>query len=83
MTSSYMPRNRLTRMRMRDGKRWTLIYRERAWDVAVEEARTRSFLSSLYVAVTMMMRQWFQGDGDQPSADSTMMTLVKDMRDKT
>lgn len=58
MTSSHMPRNRLSRMRMRDGERWALVYRERAWEVAVEEARTRSFLHSLYFAVGMMARQW-------------------------
>ncbi len=48
------PRNRLLALRMRDGHRWTLTYRERAWDVAVEEARRRSFFSSLVYAVTMM-----------------------------
>ena len=56
MTSSHMPRNRLTRMRLRDGKRWTLAYRERAWSVALDEARSRSWLGSLFFAVTMMSR---------------------------
>jgi hypothetical protein len=45
-----MPRNRLRAMRMKDGKRWTLIYRERAWQTALEEARTRSFLGAVYYA---------------------------------
>jgi hypothetical protein len=39
-------------MRLRDGKRWTLMYRERAWDVALDEARSRSWLGSLFFAVT-------------------------------
>ncbi len=51
MTSSHMPRSRLSTMRMRDNKRFTLTYWEKAWEAALEEARTRSFLGALYYAV--------------------------------
>ena len=57
LTSSHMPRNRMTRMRLRDGRRWVNLYREQALEAAIEEARTRSFLGSLYFAVTMMTKQ--------------------------
>jgi hypothetical protein len=43
--------NRLLAMRMRDSRRWTLSYRDRAWKVAVNEARRRSFLSTIIFAV--------------------------------
>ena len=56
MTSSHAPRNRMRALRMRDGHRWVKVYRQRAWDAAVEEARTRSFLSHLLFAVTHMSR---------------------------
>ena len=44
--------NRLRDARMRDGRRWVKVYRERAWNVALQEARTRSFFGSLMFAVT-------------------------------
>jgi hypothetical protein len=43
--------NRMLMMRMRDGQRWTLAYRERAWEVACEEARRRRFFASLFYFV--------------------------------
>lgn len=56
MHSSHMPRNRMRDMRMRDGQRWVNVYREEAWDVAVEEARRRSVLGHLYYAIGYTLR---------------------------
>lgn len=44
--------NRLLASRMKDGRRWVKVYRERAWEVAVKEARRRSFLSAFLFMVT-------------------------------
>lgn len=47
--------NRLRSMRMRDSKRWTLHYRDAAWNLAVREARQRSFLGSILFAMSNML----------------------------
>lgn len=60
MHSSYTPQNRMLAMRMRDGRRWVRVYREKAWEAALEEARHRSFLSHLFYAVTNMTRLLYQ-----------------------
>ncbi len=39
--------NRMRDARMRDGRRWVKVYRERAWETALRESRQRSFFSSV------------------------------------
>jgi hypothetical protein len=53
--------NRMFAMRMRDGRRWVNAYREKAWVAAVEDARRRSWLSTMIYAATVMMRSRFLG----------------------
>ena len=52
------PRNRVLAARMRDDKRWVYAYREAAWDAAVEEARHRSFFSSIVYAAAALLGSW-------------------------
>ena len=54
MSSSHLPWNRLTASRMRDGRRWTEVYREKAWEVALTEARKRTLFESLLFAIRML-----------------------------
>jgi hypothetical protein len=41
----------MTRLRMRDCKRFTLAYRKWAWDAAVKDAQRTSFLSMMIYAI--------------------------------
>jgi hypothetical protein len=65
MMSSHTPRNRMRDLRMRDGARWTLVYREKAWEQAIAEARRRSFLSNLYYAISWIAPQIGRADHDE------------------
>ena len=57
--SAYEPAtNRMRRMRARDGRRWVNAYREKAWEAAVEESRSRWFLGSLYYACVATLRMF-------------------------
>jgi hypothetical protein len=55
MRSNHMPRNRMADIRFRDGRRWVKVYRDRAWNVAVEEARKRSTLGTIFYAISLMV----------------------------
>lgn len=61
MSNVYERSNAMTKLRMRDGRRWTLIYREKAWEAALEDARRKSFFGAIFYGCMQMVELMAHG----------------------